>query len=221
MMDWAVTSSEDASKKRKSMGASNATDVKEEAEEGSTTKGIIKDIASLTLQNTRAVKHIEGALCKSYRTAKTDAVVTAAVTAGKSYTEATRGKRGHNMGSPHLHVGAAIIRILEKSSHCDVVKIKSFMHQHGAQNALCNAIPILFVSEQFDKEKFKITWLDTPVWLEDGVGGGATTRILSEELSKYLIAEGAEELVGTAPRSPAERRVSKFLGKKKSQTGGA
>lgn len=221
MMDWTVTDTEQANKKRKEMSESQPGMVEVEEDEAEVKiKGVLKDVSQLTCRNTRSIAHLEGAMFRAFRTKKDDPVIVAAIQAGKAYTEATKGKKGHNMGSPHLHVAAAVLRTLCTQQGANVEKLQNFMTTFASQKLLSEAIPTLYVAKQYDETKYKIVWMDTSATLPVQMGT-MQVRIFEEELRGHLERTGAEELVGTAPKTPAERRLNKFLGKKKQEKGGA
>ena len=85
---------------------------KQEAKGGESdynTKQMTKDIVSLTLRGSRNNATYDGFLFKTWKTKGTNPVVIAGTNAGKGYHEATKGKKKHDMGPPHLHVLAAVL----------------------------------------------------------------------------------------------------------------
>lgn len=127
------------------------------------------------------------------------------------------------MGSPHLHVLAAVLGELRTVASVDQ-ELLTAMEKHcdgpGGMSRLHAAVPIFYVAKQHDESKAKIVFMDKDIIINTN-DGPKNVRILTQVLSPYLLANGGELLEGAAPKNPAERRLAKFSSKKDAKKAGA
>ena len=155
-LSWALTDG-DSAKRLKTEIDANGGAAKAEDGEADAPKSIMKDIASLALQTSRGQAHMEGAFYRNFQVNEDFPLIPPCVLAGKSYTEATKGKKGHGMGSPHVHVAITGLQKLHGMPGVNQKKLEMFTKEHNTREAIQEAIPIFFVSKQYEEKKYKIT----------------------------------------------------------------
>ena len=62
-----------------------------------------------------------------------------------------------------MHVVAAGLKELHARPGVNKQKLEMFLKEHNSKEAIKEAIPIFFVSKQYEEKKYKITWYDKAV----------------------------------------------------------
>lgn len=217
-MEWALSTptTSPAKKKAKKEGGELEEDDDEDMVKTkgfAMSKAITRDHVALTLRTARGLAVIEGQLYKTWKVKTVCPVIEPALEAGKAYAESTKGKKNHGKGSPHIHVCAAVLKVLLTQNMVDQGRVQRFISDNGEPKKLAKAVPVFYVTKMCDEAWSRIVW-HSPM---DDRGYSC----LDNELPKLLMATGNDgaELPGTAPRNPLERRLKKFLEKTKKKNG--
>ena len=87
---------------------------KKEQGKDKSTDGIIKLMAKMQLQHAQMLREQQGVLFDVVFMDTESDVIKEMQEKGASYSEQTQGKRGHNMGPPHLHIFDSMMSALIK-----------------------------------------------------------------------------------------------------------
>ncbi|CAE8657464.1 unnamed protein product [Polarella glacialis] len=130
--------------------------------------------------------------------------VVAMRSAGAAYNEAVRvrGKQ-HDLGSPHLHVWAALVMaVLKEQDVPEALRLALQTHVTEAKKPtdLQDHIRHCRIGAMWNPERFKLQIAVAP-----------SAQMLWTLLCDYLVHRGATILRGTAPKGPLVRKISKCL----------
>ena len=196
------------------MDWANLPDVKGEKGEKKELKGTkpdkvileaILDIGELSIQNARGIAQIEGFLYKTWKMKSDDKLIKDSAESGKKYAADVKGKPKHGKGPPHPYAAVTALKNLEASAaNEDAVKaVQSWGATYACSvETTAKSIPVFFVAKMYEDGFHKIVWHDeTP------------EKAFDIMMTDYLRSHNGEQMPGTAPRKPMERKIRAFLDK--------
>ena len=180
-----------------------------------------RDVMELTLQNTREIALMQAAIYRTFLVPYTEGnphpYAQKAEEIGYEYNEMTQAhakeqltKAGkdrveHGLGSPHLHVWLAWMRVLGEERDLLTAPEKAKVQKHldevkGNQQALAHLITVARSNKVRDVGTRRLQYEYTHKQEE-----------LGQILAKAIVHYGGVEKLGAAPRGPRERRVRQWL----------
>jgi hypothetical protein len=168
------------------------------------TESIMKLMAKMQLQQAQMLREHQGVLFDVVFMDTDSEVVLAMQEKGASYSEQTKGVKGHNMGPPHLHVFDAMIQALLKkkdsiglANYSELKKFSDFC-EGATQDDILRQVKQCRVAKCFENTKKKIYMA-----IE---GTGVRTHVLDA-----LRQLGGVQKHGRAPPGAMEIALQEFL----------
>ena len=135
---------------------------KKEQGKDKSTEGIIKLMAKMQLQHAQMLREQQGVLFDVVFMDTESDVIKEMQEKGASYSEQTQGKRGHNMGPPHLHIFDSMMGALVKKkdeigaqNYTEIKKYVDFC-EGADQDMILRQVKQCRVAKCFEHSKKKI-----------------------------------------------------------------
>ena len=135
---------------------------KKEQGKDKSTEGIIKLMAKMQLQHAQMLREQQGVLFDVVFMDTESDVIKEMQEKGASYSEQTQGKRGHNMGPPHLHIFdsmmGALIKKKDEIGAQNYTEIKKYVDfcEGADQDMILRQVKQCRVAKCFEHSKKKI-----------------------------------------------------------------
>ena len=164
-------------------------------------------IGKLSLKNALEVRELQAAVFHTFLTPKKSEYVQAALAATKDFADkakrAKEGKCAMPPGEPHVHAWAAMLRVaLEDPALSESDKQAIQVHRNNSTHAdeLSHAIFVCKLRKAFDRDTVKCFF---------SVHRDAEPAL--QAVTKGLMAHGAKQKLGQAPRAGLEREVQEVI----------
>lgn len=171
---------------------------------------IMAVVVKMVLANTNDLKAVKSCVMRQFLIPTSVGFCAMSKAATKAYSENTKGKKGHKMGSPDVHVWRALVQWLQAEvkkladagdgSAAPVVKLVEDHAPHCTPDALKAHIHHLRLVE---------CWKEDVMRLEVGIS--PDVKPVLDAAVKIMVAAGAEERFGKQPKGDLERKLLKYV----------
>lgn len=164
-----------------------------------------RDLLAQVAQNTRDLAHVMACVFYTVLIPKTSSYVWKALQVGQSYYEKTKNRKGHSMGSPHLHIFNCWVVVTRDNmgSHLtadEAEAITKFSKDYKEMDDAAQVVKLARCSKTYDPEMYRLQFNTYPV-----------IQKLVDTFLRFMKWDGGVVKWGAAPRGPRERRIDAYL----------
>ena len=181
---------------------------------------MVKLLGKLILTNSMQIREVCGVVYNTYELDLKLDIMTAMKEANKKYHENTKDNPTHELGPPYLHTWTALIKTLAEETKLQQASRKAMVHYW---NSKVTKVPPMQLADEVkycrirenkgDGKKAATKGRLQFALSHDSQHTDMDGKTLAMALDEALLTLGATRKVGTAPRGPLEREISKLLDK--------